>query len=356
MNHSEHGFHLVETLFEAGLITAFVGAMMVFVEYANVLTRGRWRHGLRDRRWRQYFAGAVLGVAPGCLGSYVLVTLYTHRTVSFGALLAGMLATTGDESFVMLARMPEAAVWLFAALAVTGAAVGPLADRLLGPRRYYGGQGCSAFDLHEGEAAEAAHPAPPSPWAPNGVWAAWKRGHPIRYLLATATASVGLAAAAGLIGSHEGLWMRITIAAVMALLLLAVVTASDHFLEEHVWHHIVLRHLPRIFLWTFGVMLALAGLAELVDVHELIRENAYVVLFVALAMGLLPQSGPHIVFVTLFADGVLPLGILVANSIVQDGHGMLPLLGQSRRDFLLVKGFKLALALPLGLLLVAFGV
>jgi len=38
-----------------------------------------------------------------------------------------------------------------------------------------------------------------------------------------------------------------------------------------------------------------------------------------------------------FAQGTLPFAILLANSIVQDGHGTLPLLAVSRRAFLWLK-------------------
>lgn len=54
------------------------------------------------------------------------------------------------------------------------------------------------------------------------------------------------------------------------------------------------------------------------------------------------------VFVTLYATGSLPLGILLANSIVQDGHGALPLLAVSRTGFLAAKAVNLAVALVLG--------
>jgi hypothetical protein len=40
---------------------------------------------------------------------------------------------------------------------------------------------------------------------------------------------------------------------------------------------------------------------------------------------------------------------------VQDGHGTLPLLAHSRRDFLLVKGVNLLFGLALGAVLMALG-
>ena len=90
------------------------------------------------------------------------------------------------------------------------------------------------------------------------------------------------------------------------------------------------------------------------DINGWIANNMFVVLAVALLIGIIPESGPHLVFVTLFASGTIPFSILLASSIVQDGHGMLPLLAESKRGFLSVKAVNLvfgAIAGIIGLLL-----
>ena len=74
----------------------------------------------------------------------------------------------------------------------------------------------------------------------------------------------------------------------------------------------------------------------------------------AVLVGIIPESGPHLVFVTLFAAGTLPFGILLASSIVQDGHGMLPMLAVSRRGFILVKLINILVGLIVGLILMIF--
>ena len=76
----------------------------------------------------------------------------------------------------------------------------------------------------------------------------------------------------------------------------------------------------------------------------------------AALFGLIPESGPHLLFVTMYDRGIVPLSILVTSSIVQDGHGMLPLLAHSRLDFVKVKAINLAAGLLVGALLAAMGV
>ena len=73
-------------------------------------------------------------------------------------------------------------------------------------------------------------------------------------------------------------------------------------------------------------------------------EILYAILL-AIAFGLIPESGPHLVFVTLFASGVIPFPVLLANSIVQDGHASLPLLADSKKSFVIAKAVKVAIAL-----------
>ena len=75
-------------------------------------------------------------------------------------------------------------------------------------------------------------------------------------------------------------------------------------------------------------------------------------LLIAILIGIIPQSGPHLIFIILFAQGNLPLGIFIANCIVQDGHGALPLLAESRKAFLVSKGIKIIIALILGTILI----
>ena len=55
------------------------------------------------------------------------------------------------------------------------------------------------------------------------------------------------------------------------------------------------------------------------------------------------------------SSGTVPFSILAASSAVQDGHGMLPLLAHSRRDFLKVKAMNLLFGLGTGIVLMALG-
>jgi hypothetical protein len=125
-----------DTVPRALMITGFVFIMMVLIEYLNVLTRGWWQEGLKNSGWRQYAVASVLGAVPGCLGAFTVVSLYAHGALSFGALVGTMVATSGDEAFVMLAMFPGRALILTAGLFAVGWAVAFLTDRFLWARPY----------------------------------------------------------------------------------------------------------------------------------------------------------------------------------------------------------------------------
>jgi hypothetical protein len=52
---------------------------------------------------------------------------------------------------------------------------------------------------------------------------------------------------------------------------------------------------------------------------------------------------------------MIPFSVLLASSFVQDGHGMLPMLAHSRREFLLIKAINFSAGLLLGAAAMALG-
>lgn len=166
---------------------------------------------------------------------------------------------------------------------------------------------------------------------------------------------------------RRGIWSEHVIAALLgatpgclgvfavAFALFVVVSAPEHFLEEHLWNHILKKHLPAVFLWTLGSLTAIHVLLPTPGAQQSLNQQPWALLVIECALGLLPQSGPHLVLVMLYSQGLVPLSVLIANSVVQDGHGMLPLLALSRIDFLLVKLINLGAGLALGVILMASG-
>ncbi len=337
-----------EILQKALTISVFVAVMMLVVEYVNAWTKGSFARILEGSRFRQYLLAALLGAMPGCLGAFVLVTLHIQRRITLGALVVGMIATSGDEIFVMLATVPSTAVAMTAGLMVLGVLAGWITDTVVG--RF------SKID-HEDECCHFIdeHPEDCDCLPREGVAALWKRPRPERIAAVVILTAFVVAIAVGWLGEAEWNWERIAFLVVGLLGLGVTVTASEEFFKEHVWSHVARKHVPRLMLWTLGALAVIAVIDQFVEVGDVIADNSWLVLVGAALVGVIPESGPHLLFVTLYADGTLPLSVLVASSAVQDGHGMLPLLAHSRRDFFLVKGINLVFGLAIGAVLMALG-
>ena len=226
--------------------------------------------------------------------------------VGFGALMATLVATTGDEAFIMLASFPGDALKMMLGLCVLGIAVGYTTDIFIRSMQKRGKllnvgsdrQCDDNYELHACDCEEHHHDH-------------HEHG-----------------------GHEEG----------------AVHSRIIHFVHEHVWRHVIKRHLPTIFAWTFGVLALFGILSIYMDVETWIRGNVWIMILLAVLMGLIPESGPHLIFVTMYASGILPFSVLLANCIAQDGHACLPLIAENPKSWLTAKLLKSAIALASGFL------
>lgn len=331
---------------ESSMITGFVAAMMLLIEYLHVVSQGKWSAWLARGRMGQYVLVSLLGAVPGCLGAFTVVSMYSHGVVSLGAVVAAMLATSGDEAFVMFALIPKTALVLTAALFVLAVLTGVIVDAFASRRRLVV-RPCQSLVIHAGE--ESLRLSAP------GVLVQWKNCSAPRGILTASLTLFAAATAAGRIGPPEWNWARVSLLFVSAASLFVVATVPDHFLEEHLWRHVARKHAPRVFLWTFGALAAAGPIEHYIHVGGGLAGNQWLLLLAACAIGLIPESGPHLIFVTLYAQHAVPLGVLLASSIVQDGHGMLPMLAHSRRAFITVKAINFVVGLGAGAVAMGLG-
>ena len=409
---------LIDVLRNSILITGLVVIMMMMIESMNIESRGMLFKGLKRTKLGQVVVGSLLGSIPGCMGGFAVVSLYTHKLLSFGALVAMMIASSGDEAFVMLAAVPKEALILFAILFVIAIVVGIVTDFI---HDKIHGRKCSKHDhsdcgmesgcdegfaVHEAElkAHDCCHhePSPRHPERSEGSPTrhfGWKRiSMFIGLAVFIAALATGQLAHDHTGHSHEGhehaecehnhseckhehsdchhehseyhhhehsgcghqsddsfkmnlldeQWMNVLFAGLSVIVLIVLLFASDHFVEEHLWRHIIKKHLPVIFAWTFGVLLILGIGMQYVDIDRWISDNTALMILLATLIGIIPESGPHMIFVTMFAAGVIPFPVLLASSISQDGHASIPLLAESKKSFLWAKTINCAVALAAG--------
>ena len=327
---------VISTLGETVMITAFVLIMMVVIEYVNIQTRNLWSDRLRQSTFTQIIIAALLGITPGCLGAFTIVSLYTHRIVGLAALVTVMIATSGDEAFVMFALFPGKALILHLSLFVIAVVSGWLVSVFSQDHNYEQ----HGFTVHKHENCRCLD------W--SLVLPQLRRISFERALLVLITTLFVIVLLTGMVGPGEWNWKKYTFLAGSLFMLFIFITVPEHFLTEHFYNHILKKHLVRIFLWTWGAFIVLHFVESGLHFTEIIENRQFLILLIAVFIGIIPESGPHLVFVTLFSQNLIPFSILLANSIVQDGHGILPLLAESRRDFLKVKAINLIVGFLIG--------
>jgi len=331
---------IYQIFLNAFMLTGFVFVMMLIIEYVNVQTRGIWVKSLTGNKWRQYLVAGVLGAIPGCLGAFTMVALFSHRLVSFGALVTAMIATSGDEAFVMFAMFPQKAALLTVILFVIGILAGYITDKFYLPKGIIGKFSEKNLPLHDEPQCMC--------FQKDKLWNYIFHPTMYRFVLDIIVLLLILGVLTGILAGDAKIWMKTTILLSLGFCFFVVVSVPDHFLKHHIWDHIVKVHIPRIFLWTFGTLLALHFLMNYIDIQVWLSDNMLIVLFVAVLIGIIPESGPHLIFVTLFFQGAIPFSVLLASSISQDGHGSLPLLAESKRGFLAMKLVNIIYALVFG--------
>ncbi|RKX69495.1 selenocysteine protein [candidate division WOR-3 bacterium] len=330
---------MMEILVHSLSITIFVFITMIIVDYINVLTRGKFSSLIRGGRIRQYTVASFLGATPGCLGSFLNVSFYVRGLLSFGAISGAMIATSGDEAFVMLAVFPGKALLLFILLFLLGIITGFLIDWVAGPLGIIPCQECRFAPLHLDDEQCRCFDL--------SFWSNPTRIQFIRFFLIFLLVGVIYLLIRG--GGPSG-WMRVTLFFLLSFGLFLSLTVPDHYLKKHVWEHIIKEHIWRVFIWTLGALIFVHFGLEFFNLEQFIKSNLGLVIILSGIVGVIPESGPHLVFVMMYKEGIIPFSVLLTSSIVQDGHGLLPLLSYSVRDSLLIKLFNLVLGLVIGAL------
>lgn len=391
---------LLDSLRTSVLVCGLVIVMMMLIELVNVDSKGGLFSGLKTSKFGQVLLSSILGIIPGCMGGFASVSLYTHGIISFGALVAMMIVSSGDEAFVMLAMFPDKSLWIFALLFAIAVAVGLAVDILYHPARPRDAC-CPGLEVHK---EDHEHTSGDKHLSWRGVsfkraamfvgvalfitalLSGWLECEGCKACEAGATCESGccevgagceacgtgacecgghgsLGDYGGGHGGHiDGLavnllsegWMYWVFGVLSLAVLAVLIFGSDHFVNEHLWNHIVKKHVPSVFLWTFGVLVATGLLLHHCDIASWISSNTALMILLAALIGMIPESGPHLIFVTLFASGVLPVEVLLTSCISQDGHSSLPLLAESKKDFLKAKGINFLVAVVVGFVAMLF--
>ncbi len=348
--------HIIELVAKNSiLITGLVLTMMLMIEFLNVNSHGHFFSKLQSSKFKQVVLAAILGVIPGCVGGFAAVSLFTHRLISFGALVAMMIASSGDEAFIMLAMIPKTAILVFVSVFVISIVVGFTVDKLFK-------KPVKKFVCNDGYEVHNTHIESTNSIFKLSSYKNLKQPSKQRFFLMIGIALFTIANLTGFLAhSHShgethhdhtmffsDSFANYLFALLSIVTLLFTAVSSEHFIKEHIISHVIKKHLFTVFAWTFGALLIIQIALHHWDLELLIRDNIPFMILFAVLIGILPESGPHLIFITLFASGLVPFSVLISSSIVQDGHATLPLFAESKKTFIKAKIINVIVGLIVG--------
>lgn len=121
---------ILETSSEIAKIILMVIVLMTVIDFLELRYRDKIKQTITKKPLNQYLIASPLGAIPGCIDAFLIDSLYMYGLVSFGAVVAVMLSTAGDEAFIMLAMAPKTALLIFAISVIVGVIGGFLSDEV----------------------------------------------------------------------------------------------------------------------------------------------------------------------------------------------------------------------------------
>ena len=370
-------------------VTVFVGAVLLLFGYVDYLLAGRLVKAIGDAKRVQPIIGALLGLTPGCGGAIFVMPLFPRGVVSFGTVIATLLATMGDSAFVLMSTMPKQWVLVSAISFVVAAASGyivdlfPIGDRLL--EKYKKAQETkkkthqvhddldhSIFQNETGIDHEA--------WTHIGH----DEGDPIDLILHHDTKGHQDVDSLGYKVTHRGYlvyWVIISLGLILGVLDLFQVDLNELFIpnlglifgivgttlsivmmllgnkflaaDTHEESEMKLSSLKETFIhnaqetafvgtWVFAAYLAyeffVLGLGSgsyvtgELAITSFLSQTGLMAVVIGTLIGVIPGCGPQIIFVTLYTRGMVPFAALLANALSQDGDALFPLIAIDKRS------------------------
>ena len=349
-------------------VTVFVAAMILLFSWLQFITAGRFVIWIRENRSLQPVIGAMMGLTPGCGGAIIVMPMYARGYVTYGTVIATLIATLGDAAFVLIGAIFQDSSYLTPVIVVhiTSFVVGVLwgygVDSIeVTPTTPLGRFG-PKFGTDEplGEEVAKAMKGKDSliENLPREIPEGWgyrvlHQGYRIWWLVT----AVGLCLAILLLGwyaqdpeySPELVWDPTTRDGIVtwigfigtSLSIILYVSSKNFFaddteatigdklnsLDETLVHaasetaFVTFWVLIAYLIFEFGMLFS--GIKES-DMSEY-GSGAGAVL-VAATIGLIPGCGPQIIAITAYVEGLISFPALVANAISQDGDALFPLL------------------------------
>lgn len=370
-------------------VTVFVGAVLLLFGYIDYKRSGKLVESIEESKKAQPLIGALLGLTPGCGGAIFVMPLFPKGTVTFGTIIATLIATMGDSAFVLLSVMPKQYLLVSFLSFLVAIIVGYIVDQTsLGERLlkdmhkdkkkktldqlvYKDNEGTlEHLDLNTEEFQHIGH----------------KEGDEIDRILHQETKGHQDTDTFGYKFTHNAYkvyWVFISLGLILGImdlfqidinnlfipnlglilgvsgtiLSIVMMVMSKKFIQSDTHEETELKvnslketlvhnaeETAFVATWVFAAYLAYEffilflgkgnySIGEGLMTAFLTRQGLTAVIVGAL-VGIIPGCGPQIIFVTLYTKGLVPFAALLANAISQDGDALFPLIAIHKKSAL----------------------
>ncbi len=373
-------------------VTVFVAVMVLLFSWLQYATSGRFVEYIQSQKKLQPVIGALMGLTPGCGGAIIMMPMYARGYVTYGTVVATLIATLGDSAFVLIGAAVADSSFIAPMIAVhvisfiVGVSWGYLVDMTgTTPSKPLGKFGPKVGDELVPEHDEDISPLEDlSREVPEGIgykilhqgflfwWAVTAIGFIFAILLLVWSGQDadyelqlaynpltldGFITWIGLLGTTLSVILYIAQKNWFADDTEATIGDKLHSMRETMVHAA-----SETAFVTFWVMIAylvfeftmlFSGVTE----QDMARHgDGLIAVVIAATIGLIPGCGPQIIAITAYTKEMISFPALAANAISQDGDALFPLLVRHKAASLWATVHTTIPALITGIVLMLAGV
>lgn len=286
----------------------------------------------------------MLGVLPGCGGSIIVVTQYAKGYVTFGSMVATLIATMGDAAILLLQRKPAMAFLLFAIVGALGMVMGYAIDFFYKENKYAKPKPIKT-NIPEQKGAMKT-------WA-EMLWIGLFIVNAVLYFTPSSFQADPTVAK---------IIRYVNILGVIYTIILWIFKSPNHSCDEPscracsgVFNKVAIE-VSFIITWILIGMLLYKSLDFIasIDIISIMGQNVYWMPLIAAVVGLIPGCGPQILVTTLYVNGAIPFAAQIANAISNDGDALMPAIAMRPKQALVATVYGFIPALAVGYLILFF--
>ena len=357
-------------------VGSFVGITLLLFGYINYRTEGQLVKTIEERKKLQVVFGALLGLTPGCGGAIMVMPLYLLGKVSFGAVVATLIATMGDAAFVIIVHSPKVFLYIsvisFVIAVVTGYFIDffnigiNLVEKISSKEELK--RLNKAFEDEPTDIELNAKKANKHKYSMEGIFYIFRhnQGYKLFWILAVLGFILGIMDLMQIdldnafpIKNLRFIGALGTFFSVIYTIISKKIIKDDNIgetesklesLKETLVHNagetaFVISWIFMAFLFYEISIELLGGEKVLID---FMNKSGFIVVMVAVLIGLIPGCGPQIVLATLYVAGAIPFSALIANAICNDGDALFPLLAINKKSAMWATLYSLIPAVAAG--------